>query len=62
MEAGKRWLAGDTARAANTDKVKDLSRKARDLKEVVADQTLELRLFKKTCTTLGTTANEIRRI
>ena len=47
MEAGKRWLAGDTARAANTDEVKDLRREARDLKEVVAEQTLELQLLKK---------------
>lgn len=31
MEAGKRRLAGDTARAANTDEVKDLRREARDL-------------------------------
>ena len=37
MEAGKKRLAGDTARAANTDEVK----------EVVAEQTLELRLLKK---------------
>ena len=47
MEAGKRRLAGDTARAASTDEVKDLRREARDLKEVVAEQTLELRLLKK---------------
>lgn len=47
MEAGKRRLAGDTARAANTDEVKELRREARDLKEVVAEQTLELRLLKK---------------
>ena len=47
MKAGKRRLAGDTARAANTDEVKDLRREARDLKEVVAEQTLELRLLKK---------------
>ena len=44
---GKRRLAGDTARAATTDEVKDLRREARDLKEVVAEQTLELRLLKK---------------
>jgi len=30
-----------------TDEVKDLRREARDLKEVVAEQTLEIRLFKK---------------
>lgn len=47
LEAGKRRLAGDTARAATTDEVKILRREARDLKEVVAEQTLELRLFKK---------------
>ena len=47
MEAGKRRLAGDTARAATTGEVKDLRREARALKEVVADQTLELRLLKK---------------
>ena len=47
MEAGKRRLAGDTARAATSDEVKDLRREARDLKEVVAEQTLELRLLKK---------------
>ena len=46
-DAGKKRLAGDTARAANTDEVKDLCREARDLKEVVAEQMLELRLLKK---------------
>jgi transposase-like protein len=50
MEAGKRRLAGDTARAATTDEVKDLRREARDLKEIVAEQTLELRLLKKSMT------------
>lgn len=47
LEAGKQRLAGDTARAATTDEVKNLRREARDLKEVVAEQTLELRLLKK---------------
>ena len=47
MEAGKPRLAGDTARSATTDEVKDLRREAHDLKEVVAVQTLELRLLKK---------------
>ena len=46
MEAGKRQLAGDTIRATTTDEVKDLRCEARDLKEVVAEQTLELRLLK----------------
>jgi transposase len=48
LEAGKRRLAGDTARAATTDEVKQLRREAQDLKEVVAGQALELRLLKKT--------------
>ena len=47
LEAGKRRLAGDTARAATTDEVKALREEARTLKEVVAEQALELRLLKK---------------
>jgi len=47
LEAGKKRLSGDTARDASTDEVKSLRREARDLKEVVAEQTLELRLLKK---------------
>jgi transposase len=47
LEAGKKRLAGDTARAATTDEVKDLRRESRELKEVVAEQALELRLLKK---------------
>jgi transposase len=48
LEAGKRRLAGDTARAATSDEVKALRQEARALEEVVAEQTLELRLLKKT--------------
>ncbi len=47
MEAGKKRLAGDITRQANTDEVKALRAQARDLKEVVAEQTLEMRLLKK---------------
>jgi len=47
LEAGKRRLAGDTTRAATTDEVKQLRREAQDLKEVVAEQALALRLLKK---------------
>ena len=47
LEAGKRRLAGDTARSATTSEVKDLKRQALELKEVVAEQALELRLLKK---------------
>ena len=47
LEAGKKRLAGDTARAASTGEVKTLQREAHDLKEGVAERTLELRLLKK---------------
>jgi len=47
LEAGKKRLSGDTARQASTGEVKDLRREMRDLKEVVADLTLENRLLKK---------------
>jgi len=47
MEAGKKRLAGDTARAANKEEVTELRREGSDLKEVVAELTLENRLLKK---------------
>ncbi|CTQ63508.1 Transposase [Roseibium album] len=59
MEAGRKRLTGDTAREANTGEVQDLRREAHDLKEVVAEQALELRLLKKACWGMGTTTNEI---
>jgi len=53
MEAGKRRLSGDTARAASTDEVKDLHRETSALKECVADLNLENRLLKKSMTMDG---------
>ena len=47
LEAGKRRLAGGTARAATSSEVKDLRQETKALKEVVAEQALELRLLKK---------------
>ena len=47
LEAGKKRLAGDTARAATSDEGKDLRREASALKEVVAELMLENRLLKK---------------
>jgi len=47
MEAGKKRLAGDIVRQANSGEVTQLRKEARELKEVVAEQTLELRLLKK---------------
>ena len=40
LEAGKRRLAGDTARAATNGEVKDLRREAQERKAVVAEQAL----------------------
>jgi transposase len=50
LEAGKKRLAGDTAREATSDEVRGLRREATALKEVVADLTLENRLLKKSMT------------
>ena len=47
LEAGKRRLNGDTERSATGGEVKDLRREVRDMKELVADLTLENRLLKK---------------
>ncbi len=47
LEAGKKRLAGDTARQATSPEVKDLRAEAAALKEAVADLTLENRLLKK---------------
>jgi transposase len=45
LEAGKKRLAGDTARAATSDEVKDLRRETSALKEVVAELTLTAALW-----------------
>ena len=47
LEAGKKRLAGDTARQATSSEVKELRAESAALKEVVADLTLENRLLKK---------------
>jgi transposase len=53
LEAGKKRLAGDTARAATSEEVKELRREASALKEVVAELTLENRLLKKSAIGVG---------
>ena len=47
LEAGKKRLAGGVARQATSVEVKGLRREMRDMKELVADLTLENRLLKK---------------
>src|SRR6201993_375755 len=47
LEAGKKRLAGDTAREASSDEVKQLRAEARQLKETLAEVLIENRLLKK---------------
>ena len=47
LEAGRKRLAGDTARQATAPEVKELRSESAALKEVVAELTLENRLLKK---------------
>jgi transposase len=47
LEAGKKRLAGDTAREASSDEVKSLRYEAAQLKEALAETVLENRLLKK---------------
>jgi transposase len=47
IEAGKRRLTGDALREANTNEVNGLRKENSDLKEVVAELTLDNRVLKK---------------
>jgi transposase len=59
LEAGKKRLAGDTARQATAPEVKELRAEAAALKEAVADLTLENRLLKKSMIGDGRQTHEI---
>lgn len=50
LEAGKKRLAGDTKREATSEEVKDLRIENIQLKQVVAEMTLENRMLKKNLT------------
>ena len=58
LEAGKKRLAGDTAREATSDEVKKLKAEARQLKETLAEVLIENRLLKKSV--LGECAEQDR--
>ena len=47
LEAGKKRLAGDTAREATSEEVKALRAEARQLKEMLAELLMENRMLKK---------------
>src|SRR4051794_22838267 len=53
LEAGKKRLAGDTARAATSQEVKDLRREAGALKETAAELVLANRLLQKSTNAAG---------
>src|SRR4051812_26539054 len=62
LEAGKKPLAGDTAREATPDEVKELKAEARQLKETLAEVLIENRLLKKAFSGMGRTLHEALRI
>ncbi len=47
MEAGKKWLAGDTVREASCDEIADLRKENHKLKEMVTDLLLSYTILKK---------------
>ena len=47
LEAGKRRLSGDTKREANTSEVHSIKNENTDLKQLVAELSLENRMLKK---------------
>ena len=62
LEAGKKRLAGDTAREATSDEVKDLRAEARQLKETLAEVLIENRLLKKSVLGVGRAIHEVLQI
>ncbi len=52
LEAGKKRLSGDFKREANSSEVADLRQQNRDLKQLLAEQALELWMAKKNLTGL----------
>jgi transposase len=61
LEAGKKRLAGDTAREATSDEVKEIQGQARQLKELVAELMIENRLLKKAYSAMGSPIHEVQR-
>ena len=58
LEAGKKRLAGDTVREANTDEVVDLKKENTDLKQAVAELYLRNDWLKKSLTGQDVTMGE----
>ena len=62
LEADKKRLAGDTAREATSDEVKELRAEARQLKETLAEVLIENCLLKKAFSGMGRALHEVFRI
>ena len=58
MEAGKARLKGDSLRQANEAEVRSLRREIAGLKELVAEQALQLNLLKKSLSVSGEAGTE----
>ena len=59
LEAGKKRLAGDTKREATSDEVQALRTQAVQLKELLAEMMIEIRLLKKACSGMGRSVYEV---
>lgn len=49
MEAGKKRLSGDTERNASSSEVKDLKEENTELKDLVAELSIQVKVLKKVC-------------
>jgi len=59
LEAGKKRLAGDTARETTSDQVEESQAQARQLKELVAELMMENRLLKKAYSAMGSPIHKV---
>src|SRR5450755_4429123 len=62
LEAGKKRLAGDTAREATSDEVKGLRGETHQLKELLAELMMENRVLKKSVLSLGKLQSDAAKI
>jgi transposase len=62
LGSGKKRLAGDTAREATSEEVKDLRNESHQLKEALVELMMENRLLKKAFSAMGAKIYEIYRL
>jgi transposase len=58
VEAGKKRLQGDTAREATSSEVEDLKKENEQLKALVAEQALKIRIFEKSLNGLDSASGD----